>query len=97
MLDARNIHRKVTRAIFDFSPEQQKNIAAIVWLYRGQTERFFELVEAYLSQAVAEGQATDEPLETFEEALGALIVIAWKIDPIGGNRRPKLTPLGLCP
>ena len=32
MLDARNIYRKVTRAIFDFSPEQQKNIAAIVWL-----------------------------------------------------------------
>ncbi|MYB76105.1 MAG: N-6 DNA methylase [Chloroflexi bacterium] len=73
MLDARNIHRKVTRAIFDFSPEQQKNIAAIVWLYRGQTERFLGLVEAYLAQAVAEGQATDEPLETFEEALGALI------------------------
>ena len=38
MLDARNICRKVTRAIFDFSPEQQKNIAAIVWLYRGQSE-----------------------------------------------------------
>ena len=29
MLDARNIYRKVSRAIFDFSPEQQKNIAAI--------------------------------------------------------------------
>ena len=26
MLDARNIYRKVSRAIFDFSPEQQKNI-----------------------------------------------------------------------
>ena len=35
MLDARNIYRKVSRAIYDFSPEQQKNIAAIVWLYRG--------------------------------------------------------------
>ena len=76
MLDARNIHRKVTRAVFDFSPEQQKNIAAIVWLYRGQTERFLELVGTYLSQAVAEGQAADEPLETFEEVLGALIDLA---------------------
>ena len=76
MLDARNIHRKVTRAIFDFSPEQQMNIAAIVWLYRGQTERFLELVETYLSQAVAEGQESDEPLETFEEALRALIDLA---------------------
>ena len=62
MLDARNIYRKVTRAIFDFSPEQQKNIAAIVWLYRGQSERFLSLVEGYLSQALVEGQATAEPL-----------------------------------
>ena len=55
MLDARNIYRKVTRAIFDFSPEQQKNIAAIVWLYRGQSERFLSLVEGYLAQAVFGG------------------------------------------
>ena len=84
MLDARNIHRKVTRAVFDFSPEQQTNIAAIVWLYRGQTERFLALVEAYLSQAVAEGQATGESLETFEEALGALIDLA---EPFATERR----------
>ena len=72
MLDARNIHRKVTRALFDFSPEQQKNIAAIVWLYRGQSERYLSLVEDYLAQAIAEGQATAEPLSAFEEALGKL-------------------------
>ena len=57
MLDARNIYRKVTRAIFDFSPEQQRNIAAIIWLYRGQSERFLSLVESYLAQAVVEGQS----------------------------------------
>ena len=70
MLDARNIHRKVSRAIFDFSPEQQKNIAAIVWLYRGQSERFLRLVESYLAQAVSEGTATDLPLSVFVEAVG---------------------------
>ena len=43
--------------VCDFSPEQQKNIAAIVWLYRGQAERFLKLVESYLAQAVADGQA----------------------------------------
>ena len=53
MLDARNIYRKVSRAVYDFSPEQQKNIAAIVWLYRGQGERFLKLVESYLDQAVS--------------------------------------------
>ena len=45
MLDARNIFRKVSRTVYDFTPEQQKNIAAIVWLYRGQQERFLKLVE----------------------------------------------------
>ena len=72
MLDARNIYRKVSRAIFDFSPEQQKNIAAIVWLYRGQSERFLKLVESYLACAVEKGQATSEPLLALEEALGKL-------------------------
>ena len=76
MLDARNIYRKVSRAVCDFSPEQQKNIAAIVWLYRGQTERFLKLVESYLSHAVTDGQATARPLGTFEEALGTLIDLA---------------------
>ena len=37
MIDARNVYRKVTRKIYDFTPEQQKNLSAIVWLYRGQS------------------------------------------------------------
>ena len=62
MLDARSIHREITRAIYDFSPEQQRNIAAIVWLYRGQSDRFLKLVESYLAQAVTKGEATAPPL-----------------------------------
>ena len=50
MLDARQIFRKVSRSVCDFSPEQQKNIAAIVWLYRGQRKRFLKLVESYLAR-----------------------------------------------
>ena len=76
MLDARNIHRKVSPSVFDFSPEQQKNIAAIVWLYRGQSERFLSLVESYLARAVAEGQAAVEPLLAFGAMLGKLINLA---------------------
>ena len=76
MLDARNIYRKVSRAIFDFSPEQQKNIAAIVWLYRGQSDRFLKLVDSYLAQAVMEGQATKKPLTVLEDTLGKLIGLA---------------------
>jgi type I restriction enzyme M protein len=39
MLDARSVYRKVTRKIYDFSPEQEQNLLAVVWLYRGETER----------------------------------------------------------
>src|SRR3989442_10400005 len=50
MLDARNVYRKVTRKIYDFSPEQMQNLAAIVWLYRGQQQRFLALVKDYLAR-----------------------------------------------
>jgi type I restriction enzyme M protein len=72
MLDARNIFRKVSRSVCDFSPEQQMNIAAIVWLYRGQQGRFLKLIENYLDQAIQLGQAAQKPLEKFEAALGTL-------------------------
>ncbi len=54
MIDARNIYRKVTRKIYDFSPEQLKNLLAIAWLYRGQAERFLELVFDYLRSMLDE-------------------------------------------
>ena len=72
MLDARQIFRKVSRSVCDFSPEQQKNIAAIVWLYRGQQSRFLELVEKYLAEAVKLGAQAQEPLASYEEAFGKL-------------------------
>lgn len=52
MLDARNVYRKVTRKIYDFSPEQQQNLLAIVWLYRGERKRFVELAAAYRRECV---------------------------------------------
>lgn len=76
MLDARHIYRKVSRAICDFSPEQQKNIAAIVWLYRGQGERFLMLVADYLTQALAGGAAAAAPLAGFLQALDKLSTLA---------------------
>ena len=52
----RKIYRKVSaRHRTTSAPEQQKNVAAIVWLYRGQSDRFLKLVESYLVRAVAKG------------------------------------------
>jgi type I restriction enzyme M protein len=72
MLDARNVYRKVTRKIYDFSPEQMQNLAAIVWLYRGQRDRFLALVEDYLGRVCAESAAIPAALATFDATLADL-------------------------
>jgi type I restriction enzyme M protein len=71
MLDARNVYRKVTRKIYDFSPEQQANLAAVVWLYRGQQERFLGLLQRYITRLGVEAAAVDGPLSAFELGLTA--------------------------
>ena len=82
MIDARNVYRKVTRKIYDFSPEQQQNLLAIVWLYRGEPERFREIAFQHLWRVVEEGgwclewESDDgesgRPLEEFVNAIAAL-------------------------
>ena len=86
MIDARNIYRKVTRKIYDFSPEQQRNILAIIWLYRGEVDRFIGLVCDYLDQFafsaadcfLYEGtEGTKEPLPNFVAAQDTLHALIW--------------------
>ena len=58
---------KVTRKIYDFSHEQQQNLLAIVWLYRGQTERYAALVTDYCAIMLDESAACfDNPDENGE-------------------------------
>src|SRR5439155_24027838 len=68
MLDARNIYRKVTRKIYDFSPEQLQNLTAIVWLYRGQSDRFLTLVQSYLDRTVHEAALIANSADAFRTA-----------------------------
>jgi type I restriction enzyme M protein len=92
MLDARNIYRKVSRSVCDFSPEQQKNIAAIVWLYRGQSDRFIKLVESYLAQAIVEGEAANTPLAAFAQVFGKLITLIEPFSTAKRNPDPLVEP-----
>jgi hypothetical protein len=69
MLDARNVYRKVTRKIYDFSPEQMRNLAAIVWLYRGEQKRFLLLAKDYIRRICAESKAVPVALAAFEATL----------------------------
>ncbi|MCX7070788.1 MAG: N-6 DNA methylase [Gammaproteobacteria bacterium] len=88
MLDARNVYRKVTRKIYDFSPEQLANLTSIVWLYRGQTERFLELLTQHTDRAVLAAQDCfsieyAEPLPAFARALQQWIELLRP--PVKGN------------
>ncbi|MBI3808827.1 MAG: N-6 DNA methylase [Nitrospirae bacterium] len=72
MLDARNVYRKVTRKIYDFSPEQLANLSAIVWLYRGEAGRFVDIVQRYLGRTLIEAVKLTELVMTFHKAYDAM-------------------------
>lgn len=72
MIDARNIHRKVTRKIFDFSPEQLSNLSAILWLYRGETDKYLGLVKSYFEKMDVAIVVIPELLAKFSEELASL-------------------------
>jgi type I restriction enzyme M protein len=73
MLDARQVFRKVTRKVYDFAPEQLQNLTAIFWLYRGQTERFFDLVADYLNRSLEEAHASLLAEPAFTAALNDVL------------------------
>jgi len=72
MIDARSIYRKVTRKIYDFSPEQQQNILSVVWLYRGETKRFHALVVSYISKLLDEAEKSIPLARKYEEIFAKL-------------------------
>lgn len=91
MLDARNVFRKVTRKIYDFSPEQLANLTSIVWLYRGENDRFLELVENYQRQVLEEAANSTEVLNEF---IGAAEDLMGKISDIDAETKSAFKTLG---
>jgi type I restriction enzyme M protein len=73
MLDARNVYQKVTRKIYDFSPEQLQNLLSIIWLYRGESDRFRALVASYLNKTRVEAAEVPKMLSAFMGAADALL------------------------
>jgi type I restriction enzyme M protein len=74
MLDARTIGQlmKGSRKVYEFTPEQMHNLTAIVWLYRGQRDRFLALVQDYSKCHAVECAAVPEKITAFDTALAAL-------------------------
>ena len=87
MLDARQVYRKLNRKIYDFSPEQLADLTAVVWLYRGQHERFEALVAEHIDHAVLaahEGwldETAEPPCEPMDDFVRAWQDLAARVRP----------------
>lgn len=78
LIDARNIFRKVTRKIYDFSPEQLQNILSIIWLYRGENKRFHDLVSSYISAMLCEAAQSITPMRDYKTIFAKLNEVLQK-------------------
>lgn len=61
-IDARNYYTVVDRTLNEWSDWQLKNLNAIVWLYRGEREKYVDLINEYIDQ-VAEYVNTSKHIE----------------------------------
>lgn len=64
-IDARNYYTVVDRTLNEWSEWQLKNLNAIVWLYRGETEKYQGLLKAY--ETVLETRDFDSALERLND------------------------------
>ncbi|MBR4984303.1 MAG: N-6 DNA methylase [Proteobacteria bacterium] len=58
-IDARNYYTVVDRTLNEWSEWQLKNMNAIVWLYRGETEKYKKLIAEYRETLNREGNFSD--------------------------------------
>lgn len=58
-IDARNYYTVVDRTLNEWSPWQMKNLNAIVWLYRGETEKYAALLKEYHDFMNTEAESAD--------------------------------------
>ncbi len=72
MIDARNVYTMVSARSHVFTEEQLSNLSAITWLYRGQTERFVELLGYYQQQLAEHLQQLPERISADNQQISLL-------------------------
>ncbi len=100
-IDARRIFHQVTKARREFTQAQLLNIASIVWLYRGETEKFRELRELYeqARDLWRDGEVTNEDTEQSYKGIAAhrdrladaFHTLAWKLSEWRDGIKGQLT------
>ena len=83
-LDARNYYTVVDRTLNEWSDWQLKNLNAIVWLYRGETDKYTKLLDEYCCAIGGEGSfeqrraAAEQELSALREEAKAAVEAADK-------------------
>lgn len=70
-IDARNYYTVVDRTLNEWTEWQLKNLNAIVWLYRGEVEKYTALLNEY-RQILGEGKTFAEHIENLSEQVKAV-------------------------
>lgn len=70
-IDARNYYTVVDRTLNEWSDWQMKNLNAIVWLYRGEVEKYEALIEEY-KNVLGRAISFEEALALLQEELAGL-------------------------
>ena len=68
-IDARNYYTVVDRTLNEWSEWQLKNLNAIVWLYRGETAKYRELITEYLKTFRDGAEKIKEATATYRQLL----------------------------
>ena len=89
-IDARNYYTVVDRTLNEWSDWQLKNMNAIVWLYRGETEKYTALLKEYRTALGSDKSFADQIQELSEKAK-ALRAEAKKAVKAAGRRDRKKT------
>jgi len=73
MIDARKIYHKVSSTINDFTPEQLKNIAVMVALFRGENEKYLALMKEYLGVYYTTSDALADKTDQLQTDMNELV------------------------
>ena len=87
-IDARNYYTVVDRTLNEWSEWQLKNINAIVWLYRGEVDKYAVLLQEYRT-ALGDGKSFAEQVHELSEQAKALRAEAKKVMEAAEKREKK--------
>ncbi|MBK9300612.1 MAG: N-6 DNA methylase [Bacteroidetes bacterium] len=78
-IDARNTYHQIDRAHLQWKEEHIQNLSAIVRLYRGETQRYVDLITHYESQADTAVKSIPSTLNALQEKLSLSITNIKKV------------------